>query len=202
MGTIHDEPFTACGDETECFGGNREGSQSFHSSSTKEENLEDSYLYLVHQRRASSPGTREPTPEWLVRLMRVKYGENPINVINKELTATNVKPHHRRLSMPFSQIIDFEFLNPDEKRIIEEHANKEREEGVDVILVNFDRREYMLNLRRWNMGTSPLYILVSGRYNVVKGCRLKEGNEIRIWSFHFDDQLYLAMVPLTPTESG
>ncbi|EFH68563.1 predicted protein, partial [Arabidopsis lyrata subsp. lyrata] len=173
MGSIHVEPLTACGDETECYGGNREGRQSFHSISTKEENLEDSYLYsfLYYCTRSLF--------FWNERADAAVAGE-----------------------VDEGKIKDFDFLSPAEKRIIEEHANNEREEGVDVILVASDLREFKLNLRRWVMGTSPLYILVSGWNKVVKECRLEEGNKIRLWSFHVNDQLYIAMVPLSPTESG
>ncbi|CAL9233858.1 unnamed protein product [Arabidopsis halleri] len=150
--------------------------------------------------KASSSKTREPTPGWLIRLMRRKNGreheDNSKKIIDKEFTATDVHPNNNRLSIPLSNIVELEFLNHEEKRAIEEDANKVNKEGVDAILVTSDLREFPVNLRLWDMRGSLQYNLVTGWNQVVEDCRLKEKRNIRLWSFHSNDKLYFALVPL------
>lgn len=127
---------------------------------------------------SSSSKTREPTPGWLIRLMRRKNGreheDNSKKIIDKELTATDVHPNNNRLSIPLSNIVELEFLNHEEKRAIEEDANKVNKEGVDAILVTSDLREFPVNLRLWDIRGSLQYNLVTGwNIQVVEDCRLK-----------------------------
>ncbi|CAA0370988.1 unnamed protein product [Arabidopsis thaliana] len=149
---------------------------------------------------ASSSKTREPTPGWLISLMRSKNGgdveDNSKKIIDKELFQTDVDPHQSRLSIPVSQIVELEFLNHEEKRAIEEDANRVRKEGVDAILVDSHLREFPVNLRLRDMRGILLYNLVAGWNQVVTDCLLEENTNIRLWSFHADDTLYFALVPL------
>ncbi|CAH2038830.1 unnamed protein product [Thlaspi arvense] len=156
---------------------------------------------------ASSSGMREPPPEWLLRLMASKNGADPKKIIDKELTATDLSSGHNRLSMPFSSIVDLEFLNPVEERTIQQHVRKTSSKGVDAKLVSSDLREFDVNLRRWNMkkksgGFTPVYNLVTGWNRVVKDCGLKEKDNICLWSFHSDGELHFALVPPPPSDSG
>ncbi|KAL1214337.1 B3 domain-containing protein [Cardamine amara subsp. amara] len=148
---------------------------------------------------ASSSGeTKEPTPEWLLRLIRSKNGENPKKILNKGLTASDVDFGKHRLSIPLSKIVDEDFLNPAEERVVDLQYRKILKTGVDATLVASDLREFELNLRLWPMGNTHLFNLVSGWNDVVKNCRLKENDQIRLWSFHANDKLYFAFVPLLP----
>ncbi|XP_010462571.1 PREDICTED: B3 domain-containing protein At2g24670-like [Camelina sativa] len=151
---------------------------------------------------ASSSGTRDPTPEWLVQLMRDKKGKDPRCIIKKALVETDVLPHFRRLSMPFSKIEDLEFLTPSEENIIRRHARKLRDDGLASILVASDLKEYKVKLARWNMGKNPPYFLTSGWNHVVSDYQLQTHDKICLWSFHVGKTLYFAMVPTSQTESG
>ncbi|ESQ36356.1 hypothetical protein EUTSA_v10009984mg [Eutrema salsugineum] len=156
---------------------------------------------------ASSSGTREPTPEWLLELMSTMNGKDPKKIIEKELTKTDMSPGHNRLSMPFSKIVDLEFLNPEELKIIQEDAYRDHMVGVDANLVSSDGWVFDVNVRRWNMdkksgSSSHIYNLVTGWKTVVSFCGLKENDTIRVWSFRSgDDELYFALVPPT-SDSG
>ncbi|EOA36683.1 hypothetical protein CARUB_v10012044mg [Capsella rubella] len=152
---------------------------------------------------ASLSENRETTPEWLVQLMREKNGQDPRNIINRGLTATDVASHFCRLCIPFHQIHDLQFLRPSEERIIERrHGKKLCKGGVDSVLVGSDLKEFELNLVRWNVGDNPPYYLKGGWNRVVKEYQLKKHDEIRLWSFHVGEELYFAMVPTSSTESG
>ncbi|CAD5320082.1 unnamed protein product [Arabidopsis thaliana] len=55
-----------------------------------------------------------------------------------------------------------------------------------------------LNLRRWNMRSTSIYVLASRWKKVVSDNTLIEGQRIRLWSFHSLAKLYIALVPLDP----
>lgn len=159
---------------------------------------------------ASSSWTTDPTPEWLLKLMTKKNGAELKKIIEKELSATDVRQSHDRLSMPCSNIIDLEFLSPIEQRIIEEDEGNKRKTGVDaklvVKLVDSDvLKEFDVNLRRWKMSKESgshtfVYNLISWK-QVVEGegsCGLKKSDKISLWSFHSDGKLYFALATLPP----
>ncbi|KAL0732355.1 hypothetical protein Bca4012_008564 [Brassica carinata] len=158
---------------------------------------------------ASSSWTTDPTPEWLLNLMTKKNGAELKKIIKKELSATDVRLSHDRLSMPCSNIIDLDFLSPMEQRIMEEDdEGKKRKTGVDAKLVvklgdSDVLKEFDVNLRRWKMKKKRgnhtfVYNLIRWK-QVVEGegsCGLKKRNKIRLWSFHSDGKLYFALATL------
>ncbi|KAF8103983.1 hypothetical protein N665_0181s0006 [Sinapis alba] len=157
---------------------------------------------------ATSSWASEPTPDWLLKLM--KGEEEPKRIIVKELSATDVNSNHNRLSIPCSNIIDTEFLSPREQRMIEEDEPKKYKSGINAKLVvkfvgSDDLKEFGVNLRRWKMPKktgSPTFVynLVTGWNKVVDGCGLNENDEIRLWSYHSDGELcfVLALAPPPP----
>ncbi|KAJ4895326.1 B3 domain-containing protein [Raphanus sativus] len=78
----------------------------------------------------------DPTPEWLLKLM--KGGEEPKKIIEKVLTATDMNHNHNRLSMPCSHIIDMEFLSLAEQDIIEKDEERKNKIGIKAELVEME----------------------------------------------------------------
>ncbi|XP_010474439.1 PREDICTED: B3 domain-containing protein At2g24670-like [Camelina sativa] len=148
------------------------------------------------------PKVRNPTPEWLIRLMREKKDgdeeDNSKKIIDKELTDTDVIANNNRLSLPVSEIVELDFLNPAEEFIIENDANKPRKVGVNAILLATYRnevKEYIMRLKLWMMGDCPVYNLVTKWNQVVKDLSLESEDQISVWSFRSEDQLYFVIVP-------
>ncbi|XP_019082709.1 PREDICTED: B3 domain-containing protein At2g24670-like [Camelina sativa] len=101
-------------------------------------NLPPSMFSLILERQSKKaegstkpykfPKVRNPTPEWLIRLMREKNDgdeeDNSKKIIDKALTASDVDAKKNRLSIPISNIVELDFLNHAEELIIETDANK------------------------------------------------------------------------------
>lgn len=149
--------------------------------------------------RCFDVGTRERMPFWLSRFMRDNNGVGPKMIIQKSITATDLKSNNGRLSMPFKKIVDMDFLTKEEETIIYEHFNKLREEGVDATLVDCELHTWEVNLRKWGMNNNNyVYNLVTSWNKVVEEIDLEEHDEIRLWSFHSNGRLYFALVLLPP----
>ncbi|CAN8311358.1 unnamed protein product [Cochlearia groenlandica] len=148
----------------------------------------------VDLRLAIGPIQPIPAPAWLLPWMARKNGTNPKRVIEKTLTKTDVAEGQNRLAIPLRRILDITFLRPEEKRIVEGTDL----EGLDVKLMVSEEKEFGLNLRRWKMNNTFTYNLVKGWKSVIKGCGLTNGYMIDLWSFHVDDEVYLAFVPPNP----
>ncbi|XP_024008095.1 putative B3 domain-containing protein At1g05615 [Eutrema salsugineum] len=176
-------------DETECCGRKREGGKSFCPSSTTEKKLKGSYRYhhLFFFFFYSYSRICELCGSFFFRDERADAG-----------VAVGVDE---------SKIVDLEFLNPEELKIIQEDAYRDHMVGVDANLVSSDGWVFDVNVRRWNMdkksgSSSHIYNLVTGWKTVVSFCGLKENDTIRVWSFRSgDDELYFALVPPT-SDSG
>ncbi|EFH55605.1 hypothetical protein ARALYDRAFT_902223 [Arabidopsis lyrata subsp. lyrata] len=150
-------------------------------------------------------------PEWLVNMMREKNSVDAKLIFVKVLTNSDVDDDKTRLLMPWKQILDMGFLNKEELRMIDKHYKKrllrkkkhykkinDSDKGADVTLVNSKGQQWKLNLRRWDMWSTFNYVLASGWNKVVPGNTLEEGLRLRLWSFHSQDKLYIALVPLDP----
>ncbi|XP_010431597.1 PREDICTED: LOW QUALITY PROTEIN: B3 domain-containing protein At2g24670-like [Camelina sativa] len=147
---------------------------------------------------------RNPTPEWLIRLMREKNDgdeeDNSKKIIDKALTKTDVVANNNRLSIPISQIVELDFLNHAEELIIENDANRLPKVGVNAILLATYRtevKEYIMRLKLWMMGDCPVYNLVTNWNQVVKDFSLESKDQISLWSFRSEDQLYFVIVPFS-----
>ncbi|CAA7041827.1 unnamed protein product [Microthlaspi erraticum] len=138
---------------------------------------------------------RGETPEWLVNLMREEDGVDAKLVIEKDLMKSDLATNLTRLLIPWNQMAEMDFLSEEEQRNIDDHFNKKRLTGVDVILVDSNRRKWNLNLRRWDMKNSCNYVLVTGWTKVFRHNRLQVNQRIHLWSFHSKGRLYLALVP-------
>ncbi|CAH8308221.1 unnamed protein product [Eruca vesicaria subsp. sativa] len=143
--------------------------------------------------RCLDVGTKSSVPFWLHKFMRKNNGVEPKMIIEKSLTATDVKTNNGRLSMPSSQILDEDFVTEEEKTIL-----GLREEGVDATIVDCELHEWEVNLRIWDMNR-PVYNLVTGWNQVVKDVKLQEKDNIRLWSFHSNDKLFFALILLPPS---
>ncbi|CAH8264417.1 unnamed protein product [Arabidopsis lyrata] len=150
-------------------------------------------------------------PEWLVNMMREKNSVDAKLIFVKVLTNSDVDDDKTRLLMPWKQILDMGFLNKEELGMIDKHYKKrllrkkkhykkinDSDKGADVTLVNSKGQQWKLNLRRWDMWSTFNYVLASGWNKVVPGNTLEEGLRLRLWSFHSQDKLYIALVPLDP----
>ncbi|KAL1194247.1 putative B3 domain-containing protein [Cardamine amara subsp. amara] len=143
--------------------------------------------------------TARETPEWLVQVMRdMKGAENAKLIFEKTLFTTDVNPTQNRLSMPFNSLLRSDFLTPVESRIINEDINNNKKIGVGAILVDQRCEKWGVMLKRWEMKKergkgSWNYNLICGWNDIVKANGLKDGDDIRLWSFRCCGLLCFAM---------
>ncbi|CAH2059874.1 unnamed protein product [Thlaspi arvense] len=144
------------------------------------------------------PAIREPVrreravmPEWVVDRMREENATDAKLITEKGIKASDLSTQLARLLIPFNQMEEMDFLNEAEQIIIEEHRSKISKKGVPVNLVSDsgrdrdrNRKQWKLNLKRWDMKTSCNYVLNSGWNDVSGHHRLRVDQIIRLWSFH------------------
>ncbi|CAA7045535.1 unnamed protein product [Microthlaspi erraticum] len=141
---------------------------------------------------------RGVTPEWLVNLMREENGVDAKLIIEKDLMKSDLATNLTRLLIPWNQVVERDFLTEEEQRNIDDHFNKRRQTGVDVILVDSKGGKWDLNLRRWDMKSISNYALITGWRKVCLHNRLRLNQKIHLWSFHSKGRLYFALVPPAP----
>ncbi|KAH7512742.1 hypothetical protein FEM48_Zijuj12G0122700 [Ziziphus jujuba var. spinosa] len=121
--------------------------------------------------------------------------------IQKQLTETDLKPHHNRLLIPVRQIIDGDFLTDAEKSILSRHQVME---DVPLLMKETDgeRMEVMnINMTQWDMAkqsgkaSSCNYVLRTSWQDVARMNRLQKDDVVQIWSFRVQEYtLHLALV--------
>ncbi|CAH2070879.1 unnamed protein product [Thlaspi arvense] len=106
-------------------------------------------------------------------------------IFQRTLYMTDVNPGESRLSMPFNELINKDFLTPVELRVMVEDINNVKKMGIGAILVDPRNVKWGVMLKRWEMKResgkgSWTYALTCGWNDIVKGNRLKEGDSISI----------------------
>ncbi|CAL9235220.1 unnamed protein product [Arabidopsis halleri] len=140
------------------------------------------------KRKVVSPLEVEPIqttpPEWLLNVMRrEENGYNPKLISTRQLFQTDLETHQARLSVPFKQVINPDFLTENETRIINENAMKIRDNGVSVDLVDPNQKKHELELRKWKMSGNWYYNFVKGWKNVLDANSFKKEDVYPLWSF-------------------
>ncbi|KAJ9128945.1 hypothetical protein P3X46_034302 [Hevea brasiliensis] len=131
--------------------------------------------------------------EWWDKI-RTKGGTDVKLVIMKQMFATDLNPHHDRLSIPFKQIRDSIFLTEDEKSKL-----KEQKENIPVTLMEPCGDESKILLRQWNLKSSSTYVLTSSWKKVLErnhqgsSWKFKQNNIVQLWSFRRNGELWLAL---------
>ncbi|EOA28709.1 hypothetical protein CARUB_v10024937mg, partial [Capsella rubella] len=141
-------------------------------------------------------------PEWLLNVMRrEENGYNPKLISTRKLYQTDLDKLQARLSVPFRQVKNHDFLTEQETIVIHENAMKTREEGVSVDLVDPEMKKHALELRKWKMVGNWNYVLCKGWKNVVSANRFEVNDVFPLWSFRSGrGKLCFALVP-PPTAS-
>ncbi|KAG7626491.1 putative B3 domain-containing protein [Arabidopsis thaliana] len=148
---------------------------------------------------APFPGTARDTPKWLVKVMRdMKEAKDAKLIFEKTLFVTDINPTQNRLSMPFNNLLQNDFLTSVESRIIKEDINNNKKIGVGAILVDQRSVKWGVMLKRWELKKesgkgSWNYNLICGWNDVVEANGLKEGDNISVWSFRCRGVLCFAM---------
>ncbi|VYS67750.1 unnamed protein product [Arabidopsis thaliana] len=143
--------------------------------------------------------TARETPEWLVKVMtNMKEAKDAKLIFEKTLFVTDVNPTKNRLSMPFNNLLRNDFLTSVESIIINEDINNNKKIGVGAILVDQRCKKWGVMLKRWEMKKesgkgSWSYNLICGWNDIVEANRLKEGDNITLWSFRCCGILCFAM---------
>ncbi|KAL1205747.1 putative B3 domain-containing protein [Cardamine amara subsp. amara] len=145
-----------------------------------------------------------PPPEWLLNvMMREGNGYNPKLISARKLYKTDLNRIQARLSVPFKQVVNPDFLTEDETRIIDEQAMKIRKEGVSVDFVDPLMNKYVIDLRKWPMSGNWYYVFVDSWNDVVAANRFKVDEVFHLWSFRSGSgKLCFALVPPSPATSS
>ncbi|XP_071924954.1 putative B3 domain-containing protein At1g05615 [Coffea arabica] len=106
----------------------------------------------------------------------------------KELGATG-----EPVLIPVKQVLNHGFLTEEERRRFN-IDNKQQE--IDALLIEPSLAQSGIKLKKWYMGNSEVYVLVSGWNEVVKRNGLKPETPVQLWSFKKDSQLYFVLVRL------
>ncbi|CAH9108251.1 unnamed protein product [Cuscuta europaea] len=126
-------------------------------------------------------------------------------LIEKEITATDLKPDQNRLSFPLKQMRRTDFLTAgEEERLATRQNNNNNVGSLDVALIAVVNGEIVkreVDFRRWEMqkksGKSSVSLVVTGTWNKIKGTLgLAKGTKVQIWSVRVDAKLWLSLVVL------
>ncbi|XP_010414028.1 PREDICTED: putative B3 domain-containing protein At2g27410 [Camelina sativa] len=137
-------------------------------------------------------------PEWLLDVMRrEENGYNPKLISTRKLFASDLNKQKARLSVPFLQVHNPDFLTEQERIHIHENAIELREEGVSVDLVDPNMKKHALDLRKWNMNGNWYYSFCKDWNHVLEANKSFEVNDVYpLWSFRSGNgKLCFALVP-------
>ncbi|XP_047320335.1 B3 domain-containing protein At1g05930-like [Impatiens glandulifera] len=123
-------------------------------------------------------------------------GDGVILIIQKTLCLTDLSNHHRRVSLPKSQMKpgSTTFLNPVERDFLDSDGD---ENGRPKLIVGFIEPSGSMDeitLGTWNMGENRMYNLMHTWNNVVAANKLKVGTSIQLWAFRVQSKLWFALV--------
>ncbi|XP_023550643.1 B3 domain-containing protein At2g31420-like [Cucurbita pepo subsp. pepo] len=166
---------------------------------------------ISNTRKRKTPPTKAPvrrkmlkkteypsTPDMLAGLREriVEMGGSQIElVVQKQLQHTDVSKNHGRLSLPINKL-RFDFTTEEERRFLNEHDNKNKR-GMNVVIIDDVGGESNICLKKWKIGSSDTYCLMTQWNALVEATGLKAGDHIQLWSFRKDEaQLCLALVKL------
>ncbi|CAK9146666.1 unnamed protein product [Ilex paraguariensis] len=125
-------------------------------------------------------------PVQFKNLIQNMGGSQEMLIIQKPLYKTDLSRNHGRLSIPRKQIKN-DFLTPEEKMLLNESELK-------VKLIEPCLDDCYIHLRKWEMKTSSIYVLVNNWNEVLSKNGLEEGMVVQLWSFRVNLQLCLAHV--------
>ncbi|KAJ9185767.1 hypothetical protein P3X46_005361 [Hevea brasiliensis] len=124
--------------------------------------------------------------EWRAKIEN-KGGIDIKLVIMKQMFPTDLNTHHDRLSIPFNQIKNSDFLNEKEKKKLE------KQENISVTVMEPCGEESQLCLRKWNLAITSSYVLTSWN-KVLARKEFKQNDVIQLWSFRVQEELHLALI--------
>ncbi|XP_027358639.1 putative B3 domain-containing protein At2g27410 [Abrus precatorius] len=114
-------------------------------------------------------------------------------LMHKKLFLSDLSSNSNRLSMPLTEFM-CDFLTEDEKSTLgEREGRKGRIRGLEVTVLDPCLREFTLLLKKWTMKTTSIYNLVKNWKDVVSVNKLKEDDELQIWSFRVQSKLYFLL---------
>ncbi|GMN25075.1 hypothetical protein TIFTF001_034761 [Ficus carica] len=140
-----------------------------------------SVLRLLGQARASA---LDMSIRKLKDLIRDKGGKL---IIEKKLYKTDVDEGQYRLSMPLKQILSDDFLNQDEKMILNRSTKKRGlKNGLVVRFIGPCREETTMVLKKRNFTRSSSYVLIENWHKIAMKNGLKKGDTVQVWFFRFN----------------
>lgn len=158
-----------------------------HSSETEEE--EEEAVIRKPKRQKKRKGNNDDQeqvaelPELFRNRIEEENGTDVVLVMQKHVTASDLKKNLNRLSIPKNQIRADGFINEEEKKILED----KKKLPIEVLLIPPSLKENVkLNLRRWPMGNTFSYNLIDKWWSCVVNDadnRLEVGSIIQLWRF-------------------
>lgn len=151
--------------------------------------------------RNGGPPLRE-IPVFLRKIMDGLNVSEPLLVVEKTLTMSDVNSVLSRLQIPESQMN--QFLSDDEIDYLKIKVGP-RMNGIDALLhhqgVKSCSMMTTLQVKRWEMAKkngsmSIMFVLTTGWNDVVSRTPLRKGDTIQLWSFRVERQLHLGLVVL------
>ncbi|KAL3519183.1 hypothetical protein ACH5RR_021772 [Cinchona calisaya] len=119
---------------------------------------------------------------------------DPVLVIQKRLFPSDVESGLQRLLIPLKKVANHGFLTEEERSRFNRH-NKHQE--INAILIGTSiAHQFTIKLKKWYMGKTETYALMSGWKEVVRRNGLKPGQLVQLWSFKKASQLFFVLVRL------
>ncbi|CAB4267365.1 unnamed protein product [Prunus armeniaca] len=160
---------------------------------------------LVHVKSTAdikSPSSlkREMPQDMKNRISSIGGGDLKL-VIEKELFDTDVADNNQRFSIPMKQVKEDFLSEKDQTELkLRDGHNQKHLVGIPVKVLDPSLKEYTLRLKKWTMGGSIVYNLVSGWREIAKANKLKTGDTLQLWSFRDDsNKLGFALVKVSTT---
>ncbi|KAI9087316.1 hypothetical protein K1719_030786 [Acacia pycnantha] len=139
-------------------------------------------------------------PEMTKKKIDEVGGRNIIKIIEKKVYESDLCKTNDRLSIPEKKILlkAEDFLKPEELDLLmTKDAKTKKFEGIPVLVLDPNLKEFNLVLKRWKMTNSITYNLTHRWYDVVKCNNFQVGDVVQLWSFRrLGDQLGFAVVKL------
>ncbi|KAG8486265.1 hypothetical protein CXB51_019628 [Gossypium anomalum] len=114
-------------------------------------------------------------------------GDEEKLIIQKAIYKTNLRKHHRCLSINMNQV-EVKFLTDEETSALKQSSK----EGIEALVIEPCLKTRDMSLRIWDMPKpaslfNSLYVLIIGWKSVVEGNDLKVGDVVQVWSYQVVD---------------